>query len=1511
MEKIKMPEEKFLKIKNRLMTDIQQFIDSIQDEYEELSKNMDSNETEELLLNKYFIPYLEKNYYSIINFINQFDLSDIPYEAWEDFPCYSFGDYVFDLSETSANIDFSIMELSYCKNYNFRGCNYRNLDKCLNLQLNGFDDVTIHNNYDIFLDDDFPLSFKEKYYNRQVSIEDFINLEEKLRDKYPNNFEHFYSANYYKKYGSIDRINRLLKKWPEEISFLLRHSLDIKNGTNLFFFVEKIENIPDEEVVNEMFSYLRNVIVNEYHNIKLEELPKKFVEENKDILLLDIDIPDDIKEKYYSSDMRFVDILKYPILLKYAQKNPSLCINDIDLKELLDYQELGDIIINRQSFLKYLCDNYRDYYAWNIKNAMSNNEDLSDYLERQKDRNNNYLHYYLLYNHLTDNNDYSNMSLEEILQLRDRRCEKENKILDDLIEKVGYDNIIKFQKETGIFTQEKFGNVLYNLEFLCSKMMVQGKGFKYGSRNYYDSDHKINYQEFKNDMISFFIELRTTDYLFDYRNCSLEFQKNHPDIFLSEEDLSLFDEKERIIIQDLFYQKKMQFSDIKKYPILVEILKSKNLAIPFGGEYNAMFATKTPYFLELCREYGNNIKYLRYSSIDYSKYSYDELSKLLNSLVFDNIKIGNITDYRDLPLSFQKEYPFLFLPENVDEELKDKYYRKKLTIDELLDNPNLVNYFTSIGVDIIGGLPSLYSKLIHLKDDGNTIEDNIKLLKIAKDYGNILNDDGEMQNEYISIIKERFDSIDDELLKTFREVLFRLLYSNSSKLTRLRSELIVPITKCENPLEKLEKIEDLYLKNHLPDVMKTYQVFRILHSDKAGNLVLNTRHNSSPVLLGHSARSSEFIISSDLIKIAMESNNISIRNYISSIKDGYLLYHDYKENSFSSLDEEKRKENIEKLRYFSHMLYVIYNESYIGKKNPIELSGDLIKDIENAILALSPNQSIDYDLTDRITKMFVSFAGFNNYHELLEHMNKVRDMANKRNQERVNKEFVLHRGDLIKGINDLKYLSPSLSNGIVATEFLGSSASKSGDCTPFDTDFSYVNDEEISLDAGIDKSISRGYGPIWLVIENGDKDLYVSRNKDGEEVSRHFEKDKIELFETEGSGHFGIRTGIGSTHISYIVTDKYYPNLGLDIAMQGFYIPIVNRSGKVLFSVKDYEDIRNQMEGLSHYGCFEYNFSNHLENPDIMKIYHDMKKSDYKVRHDEAIIKERFRNALQQVNIGEQVASFKVKEGIDGDLSTGVIEILDTGSTGRGTNTPGDSDYDFIIRIDSSLYSDSTLRNPIVKSIGEALHIISLDNEIRAKEVKIEGIDTPVDIDIGISPKKDDITYSTDMCLKDRLDTIMKIDPVKYDLVRANIIYAKKVLKEGDCYYKRGHSKYTGCGGLGGVGVENFILQHGGSYIDAMNHFMNAAMNDEKNGYVDWNTFKSRFHVWDFGENFHGNNNYHDDFVYDNMDKDGYTQMIEVFSKELEKIRKREEMDSMMIDMDSEPVKTECKEMYH
>ena len=298
------------------------------------------------------------------------------------------------------------------------------------------------------------------------------------------------------------------------------------------------------------------------------------------------------------------------------------------------------------------------------------------------------------------------------------------------------------------------------------------------------------------------------------------------------------------------------------------------------------------------------------------------------------------------------------------------------------------------------------------------------------------------------------------------------------------------------------------------------------------------------------------------------------------------------------------------------------------------------------------------------------------------------------------------------------------------------------------------------------------------------------------------------------------------------------------------------------------------MDGLSYYGSNTYSFSPHLMNPEVMEISKQIEASNQEVRRKRNKINKIIRTALEKMG-------YQLKTNMDGDLSEGFVELIDTGSTGRGTNKPGDGDFDFMMRLDRNILANPALLSKFKQTLLEALHgesdVITGFGDFRLKGVSIDE-NTKVDIDITFTEKTDKISYSTDMSLVDRLKTIERQDTEKYHAVVGNILLAKKVLKEALVYKpNRGDNPQ---GGLGGVGIENWILQNGGSFMDAAKSFVDASEGKT------FEEFKASYKIWDFGENHlaEKRGHYpHDNFVTGNMSDAGYQKMVECLREFLKK----------------------------
>ena len=87
-------------------------------------------------------------------------------------------------------------------------------------------------------------------------------------------------------------------------------------------------------------------------------------------------------------------------------------------------------------------------------------------------------------------------------------------------------------------------------------------------------------------------------------------------------------------------------------------------------------------------------------------------------------------------------------------------------------------------------------------------------------------------------------------------------------------------------------------------------------------------------------------------------------------------------------------------------------------------------------------------------------------------------------------------------------------------------------------------------------------------------------------------------------------------------------------------------------------------------------------------------------------------------------------------------------------------------------------------------------------------------------------------------------------------------------------------GGLGGVGIENWILQNGGSFMAAAKDFMSVASSCSS-----FEEFKGKYAIFDFGENHKDGR--HDNFIAKNIDPEGYERIKNALSSFLEKYDKR------------------------
>lgn len=428
-----------------------------------------------------------------------------------------------------------------------------------------------------------------------------------------------------------------------------------------------------------------------------------------------------------------------------------------------------------------------------------------------------------------------------------------------------------------------------------------------------------------------------------------------------------------------------------------------------------------------------------------------------------------------------------------------------------------------------------------------------------------------------------FPNVSPDVLARYQKIgeMVNVIQNSSSKeVKKLQPEIIQQLWQVDNPEIYLSRIIDVFEKNNMPLVGKVFKVFEILHPPKELEAKLHNKPNLSPVLLSADNDQRYGIIYRDLLKVAIESNNPSLRNFLSAMQEGYQVIEEIEQNGVEILDLPEHAGKRESALRFLNRLNTISSASFYGRKNDVFLNPG--RELEDRLLQIKESLSLKRNqrLMHRVSALFLRPLGYSSIQQVLDHMDKVKADANERNLALVeNSEggITLEAGDLLKGVK-VDYLDNILLNGSVAKEYLGASADS--DMTPFDTDTSMVLPEDtiLGFDGAIAHSVAGSYGGLLLIIK--DRGQFQKPNH-GAPAS--YEKDKYELFSSEvhGARHYGIRTGVPSTEFDAMVAldslaqnQEVMQRIYFTIAQNGVYIPVVDKQGKVIFTPEMFDEYR-------------------------------------------------------------------------------------------------------------------------------------------------------------------------------------------------------------------------------------------------------------------------------------------------------------------------------------------------
>ena len=786
-------------------------------------------------------------------------------------------------------------------------------------------------------------------------------------------------------------------------------------------------------------------------------------------------------------------------------------------------------------------------------------------------------------------------------------------------------------------------------------------------------------------------------------------------------------------------------------------------------------------------------------------------------------------------------------------------------------------------------------------------------------------------DKMIEHIKKRFFDLTEDKIDELYSLYKRAELTNSEEAYKLSDQIIDGALEQDDPLEVFAKIEKIFEKNNLPLFAKIYKCFETLYPNfnkSTFNFDKNSRIspdllNANPLekRMAYLRRNSSDrdirmqMVFNDLLRISICSADRSLIDYMNNIKVGNDLYLDIVsgKRTFESLTFEEK--NI--LDIFSSHLEAL-QENKTQSKN-ITLDNLSLPD-KIRVLSKEFSPTDRHNLPDRIIRNFAYYAGFDSFESLNNYIIDSYKKAEKLGESNVIKRqtFSFEDGDLLRCIGNIDALEASLDIGNVCKEFLGPlKGTSDSDMTPLDIDFSLINTAN-----GIKKTIydcisgtptGFGFGNIYLVTDKNNPNIRITRDNNGN-IDTPYDPMKLEVFSTEAlsgvnAARWGARTGYSLvTDVDYIIYKKNFEinslkpynedgsvnytdqtsdvyddliRLKMLLAKKGIYKPVYDFTGKLVFTKKEYDTIRSKLDGISRYKtiteeekAYPLADTSLLYFPGIDELVTEMQQDRSKQQEKRKIITDKIKEILVS-----SLGATQINDTILNDLSQGNIDLLETGSTSRGTNVPWDADYDFMTRVGRNDLNNTTAVIRDLNSLFSPQINISHDNRFRGKDIKLDGIIEPIDIDISFTQKRDKVDYSTDTCLSDLLRTIEKEYPEQFPLVKANIVCAKKILKAGKAYKSRRSSEAEG--GLGGIGVEYWILQNGGSFINAVNSFLAQAVKD--GNIIPYEEFKDKYQIWDFGKNHEPKEIKigslkrivfpYDEFVSCNMSKEGYLKM--------------------------------------
>ena len=662
--------EEFRNIKESLI--------KLYDDYDILEFNGEEDEKKEF-------KKLEEEQKKLMDKLLSYDLSDIPFEEWDEFYIYSEENYVFDFSKTHANIDFSLMEL-YCK-YNLKGCNIKNLNKLYDIDPESFDEETIKKNPKIFLlGDNVDPELRNRYFNRALTKNDVldnldlfadVSLWNFLEDSERNKGFYFLIVNL-----GIEDLKKAFKINPDIIRYIAE--TDSYNMSGIFYDKDHVEEINYNGASFE--TYFNEKISNfwkHYHFETKEELlyykPELFSLDKDTQAFIDLIGLDNIKrfEKEYEVLFQKSNDIPSLNLFDKITKNFSVMSENFNLKKPESYEEVSNYIAKYINKLRTTGNFHGTHKGYDYIQGKFRDEHPEIFLredapEALKTR--FYVESLINLNYITDHPEIIPFLLDTDLSTTINA----NIDLEILFPMIIDNKTVSAVRKANFIKEytERYGNA--KMLELCKKYGHLLDYITIENDNDEIDDEKLIE---KNIMKAIYKKILNNNA--DYRILANvpEFINEYPNLFVDLSSLSNIPLEEREkITQNLYYLNPNKRAYVKKYPELIQILKDKDLITLFNiNTYNSKNEKEVfenignEKYLELCSIYGD------YLDFEWVQYNFNDLNyieeKIKERITYHCMDSGDAYD-EDAPDFIKQSHPEIFLGEDAPVELKTYFYRK-------------------------------------------------------------------------------------------------------------------------------------------------------------------------------------------------------------------------------------------------------------------------------------------------------------------------------------------------------------------------------------------------------------------------------------------------------------------------------------------------------------------------------------------------------------------------------------------------------------------------------------------------------------------------------------------------------------------------------------------------------------------------------------------------------------------------------------------------------------------